>query len=173
MKAPGTGTPTGVVTFRVGNKTLGSATLANGEAVQHRRTDHRRAQDHGRLRRRGRLQVQFGDQRDECRSRIGPEFQVNTFTDRAQQQPSIAPLSNGGFVAAWRSEGQDDIGNGVAGKNGGIYAQRYATTGKPAGKEVRVNTTVAFDQSLPSVASLPGSFVVVWQSSLQQNVSGP
>ncbi len=32
--------------------------------------------------------------------RVGPEFQVNTFTTGAQQQPAIAPLTYGGFVAS-------------------------------------------------------------------------
>ena len=47
----------------------------------------------------------------------GAEFQVNTYTTSNQIFPSIAALSDGGFVVIWTSYGQDDQN-----VNGGIYA---------------------------------------------------
>ena len=35
------------------------------------------------------------------------EFQVNTYTTSEQSDPSIAALSDGGFVVTWTSLGQD------------------------------------------------------------------
>ena len=49
----------------------------------------------------------------------GDEFQVNTETADAQQFPSVATLSNGNFVVAWESDGQDGDGEGV-------YGQRFS-----------------------------------------------
>ncbi|WP_165493836.1 calcium-binding protein [Azotobacter chroococcum] len=92
---------------------------------------------------------------------IGTELQVNTTTANSQEQPSIAALSDGGFVVTWMSQGQDGSGTG-------IYAQRYAADGAPLGGELRVNTTTASDQSLPSIAALSdGGFVVTWTSTGQ------
>jgi hypothetical protein len=50
----------------------------------------------------------------------GSEFQVNTYTIAEQYWSSIAMDSDGDFVVAWVSNGQD-------GSNNGIYAQRYST----------------------------------------------
>jgi hypothetical protein len=51
-------------------------------------------------------------------SRVGSEFQVNTYTTSDQLLPSVAALSTGGFVVTWNSNGQDGSANGV-------YAQSY------------------------------------------------
>lgn len=62
------------------------------------------------------------------------------------------------FVVVWRSMGQD-------GSEGGIYMQRYGSSGLPVGSETRVNVTTAGHQSAPDVAMAPdGRFVVAWQS---------
>lgn len=88
----------------------------------------------------------------------GGEFRVNTHVTFAQARPSIASLSNGGFVVTWQSAGQDNSGWGV-------YGQRYNATGVRVGGEFRVNTQAALDQWNPSVAGLSdGGFVVTWHS---------
>jgi Ca2+-binding RTX toxin-like protein len=51
----------------------------------------------------------------------GGEFQVNSYTSSDQQNPSIAALSDGGFVVSWQS--YQDLGGY------GIYAQRYDAAG--------------------------------------------
>ena len=96
----------------------------------------------------------------------GSEFQVNTYTQYAQYESSVAALSDGGFVIAWMSYGQDGPS-----RHSGIYAQRYDTTGIPVGQEFRVNTTTDSSQELPAVVGLAdGAFVITWQgpSPLQQ-----
>jgi hypothetical protein len=88
---------------------------------------------------------------------LNDEILVNSFTTGVQANPAIAVLSGGSYVVAWTSEGQDGSGDGV-------YAQRYAANGTPAGAEFRVATTTANDQRVPSLASLSdGGFVVTWQ----------
>ena len=94
-------------------------------------------------------------------NKLGPEFQVNTHTNDRQDSPSIASLSNGGFVIAWFSRNQDGFG-------WGIYAQRFDSTGSRLGLEFRVNTYTSYGKGSPSVTSLSnGSFVIAWDSNGQ------
>ena len=88
----------------------------------------------------------------------GPEFQVNTYTNSNQPLPSIGMDSQGNFVIAWVSSGQDGSGSG-------IYAQRFDATGLPQGLEFIVNTYTTGNQSNTSVAmDSDGDFIIVWQS---------
>ncbi len=90
---------------------------------------------------------------------VGKEFKVNTTTVGDQSAPALAATKDGGFVAVWQAPDADGLG---------VFGQRYNSTGKAVGKQFAVNTTTKDDQSLPSVAGLSdGSFVVVWQSKLQ------
>lgn len=104
---------------------------------------------------------------------VGSEIPVNNFTSRSQSGPSIAPLSNGGFVVTWVSEDQDTDGYGV-------YAQRYHSDGTAYGSEFLVNTFITGNQggpniwggnqAEPSVTALSdGGFVITWQSSTQDS----
>ncbi len=91
----------------------------------------------------------------------GSEFQVSTYTSSTQGSPSVAALSDGGFVVTWMSAWQD-------GSQHGIYAQRYQADGSTAGSEFLVNTQMNDDQAYPAVAALSGGgFVVTWQSYYQ------
>jgi Ca2+-binding RTX toxin-like protein len=84
------------------------------------------------------------------------EFLVNTHTEGDQYNPSVAALSDGGFVGTWMLRNQD-------GSDYGIYGQRYSAAGNPVGDEFLVNTHTEGDQYNPSVAALSdGGFVVVW-----------
>ncbi|MCA9098489.1 MAG: hypothetical protein KDA36_08890, partial [Planctomycetaceae bacterium] len=86
------------------------------------------------------------------------EFQVNTYTTNFQTDPKIAMDAGGDYVIVWRSHLQD-------GTSGGIYAQRFAPSGKAVGTEFRVNSTVTSNQTSPVVAmDDAGNFVVVWTS---------
>jgi hypothetical protein len=92
---------------------------------------------------------------------VGPEFQVNTFTDGSQEWLSMASDPDGDVVVAWQSFGQDNSGWGV-------YARRYSASGEAQGGEFRVNTFTGGDQSAPGVASdANGNFVIAWQSAGQ------
>jgi len=68
----------------------------------------------------------YGQRFDSYGNKVGSEFQVNTWTTDQQSWPSIASLSNGGFVVVWESgcwsgcQGQDGSGFGVYGR---IFSQ--------------------------------------------------
>jgi hypothetical protein len=88
----------------------------------------------------------------------GGEFRVNSTTAGSQEIPSVAVDSEGGFVVAWQSNGQDGSGYG-------IYAQRYNAAGAAAGGEFRVNSFTAGNQGAPAVAAAAdGDFFVTWHS---------
>jgi hypothetical protein len=103
----------------------------------------------------------YGQRYDSTGLKAGTQFRVNTTTAMDQSQPSVAGLSDGGFVATWQSDGTD-------GSLLGVYGQRYDNTGLKAGAQFRVNTTTAMDQWQPSVAAFAdGGFVVTWTSNGQ------
>ena len=84
------------------------------------------------------------------------EFQVNTYTENRQDRPSVASLSDGGFVVTWQSNGQDGSGSG-------IYGQLYNADGTTNGGEFQVNSHTIGNQAFPAVAALEyGGFVVIW-----------
>ncbi|MDZ4251029.1 MAG: M10 family metallopeptidase C-terminal domain-containing protein [Sulfuritalea sp.] len=92
---------------------------------------------------------------------LDAEILVNTYTDSAQSSPSVAALSDGGWVITWQSYDQDGSGYG-------IFAQRYHADGTSAGGETRVNSYTTNDQIASSVAALAdGGWVVTWQSNGQ------
>ena len=92
---------------------------------------------------------------------VGAEFQVNTYTAYGQSSPSTTALSDGGFVITWVSLHQD-------GFYGGIYGQRYDSTGAGVGAEFQVNTYTSNSQQSPSTTALAdGGFVVTWRSYVQ------
>ncbi len=88
----------------------------------------------------------------------GSEFLVNTATMGNQQNPSVAMDSNGDFVVAWETYGQDGSGYG-------IYAQQYNANGAAYGSQFQVNSYTTGVQQNPSVAmNSAGDFVVAWKS---------
>jgi hypothetical protein len=110
----------------------------------------------------------FAQRFDATGAKQGAEFQVNTWTSRAQVFPSVAADAAGNFVVAWESGASiaypppPDTQDGSA---AGIYGQRYDASGTPVGAEFRVNTYTTGDQSTPTVASdATGDFVVAWSS---------
>ena len=90
-------------------------------------------------------------------TKIGSEFQINTYTTGNQENPSVARLSAGQFVVTWQSSNQ---GNGDE-----IYGQLFNADGTKSGSEFLVNTYTNTEQHYPSIASLSNDkFVVTWQS---------
>jgi hypothetical protein len=90
-------------------------------------------------------------------SKLGLEFNINTYTINDQAEPSVASLLDGNFVVVWYGEGQED--------SYGIFGQRFNKTGGMLGSEFLINTYTANQQSYSRVASLSdGSFVVIWSS---------
>nr|WP_315182272.1 PKD domain-containing protein [uncultured Albidiferax sp.] len=91
--------------------------------------------------------------------RFGLEKVVNTTITGAQQEPSIAHLSDGGYVVVWQDE------NGADGSSNGVYGQRYDANDNAVGAQFRANTFTAGNQYEAQVTGLNGGgFVVVWRS---------
>jgi hypothetical protein len=87
----------------------------------------------------------------------GPTFRVETYTTGTQGASDVAVDSGGHFIVTWAGYSDtDDLG---------VYARRYRSSGVPLGPAFRVNTTTAYEQTLPAVAvDANGRFVVVWQA---------
>ncbi len=101
----------------------------------------------------------FGQRFASDGSTQGGEFPVNTYTTGLQFIPSLAAASNGDFVVAWGSYGQD-------GSPASPFGQRFASDGTARGSEFQINTYTTGTQLFPSVAAAAnGDFVAVWQSS--------
>ena len=82
------------------------------------------------------------------------EFPASSILANAQT-PSVAGLSDGGFVVVWRND-----------ENGGdVKAQLFAADGSNRGAEFRVSVATAGAQTSPSVAALDtGGFLVAWNA---------
>jgi hypothetical protein len=92
---------------------------------------------------------------------LGLEFRVNTTTGD-KIVPVVAGNGSGGFVVVWDdpSHANDDL----------LYAQRFSSSGSPAGGEIQLNSLAGGFQGGPSVAvDAQGAFVVAWSS---YNVDG-
>ena len=88
----------------------------------------------------------------------GAEFQVNTYVEGRQDSPSIAALSDGGFVVSWNSVGQD-------GSNYGVYAQKFTSAGAKDGSETRLAENTEMNQMFASLdATDNGHFIASWHS---------
>jgi hypothetical protein len=116
----------------------------------------------------------YGQRFDTNGNKVGPEFQVNTWTTEDQRDPSITSLSNGGFVVVWESGCPER--SECAGQDGsyyGVYGQRFDSNGNKVGSEFQVNTWTTHSQWHPSITSLSnGGFVVVWSGAGQGDGSG-
>jgi hypothetical protein len=109
----------------------------------------------------------FGQRFDSAGEPRGSEFHVNTFTPNRQRAPAVAADAAGNFVVVWESQGEE--GQASYGDLGGIFGQRFDSTGAPRGSEFHVNTYTTYFQGQPAVSSDPaGNFVVVWQSNGQE-----
>ena len=86
------------------------------------------------------------------------EFPINTYTTDYQWFGNVEVFDDDSFIVAWCSWEQD-------GDDGGIYVQRFNSSGVKTGNEDRVNKTTAQYQWLPRIKKLSGKNVaVVWSS---------
>jgi hypothetical protein len=98
----------------------------------------------------------FGQRFDASGAKLGPEFQVNSYTTAYQSNPAVAVRDSGDFVVVWSSFGQD-------GSRFGVFGQRFTAAGAKAGPEFRVNTITFGDQFHPAVGfDGQGRFTVAW-----------
>jgi len=97
---------------------------------------------------------------------LAGEFVINTQTAGNQGNISIAPMREGGFVAAWTTSDPAQDGAGTA-----IKGQVFTSGGTPVRGEFLVNTEAGFSQIVPNVLALPDHrFMVTWAT--LQNPSG-
>jgi hypothetical protein len=94
-------------------------------------------------------------------SALGDQFQVNTITTSAQQDPRVAMEANGDFVVVWLSfcdcGGEAELPT--------VQGQRFASDGTFLGGEFKVNTETTTQERFLSLAmDEDGDFLVVWQS---------
>jgi hypothetical protein len=95
-------------------------------------------------------------------TRIGEEFQVNTYVKDFQKMPDVTGLKAGGFVAAWESYSHN---NSQDGDKTGVFGQVFSPTAKKIGEEFQVNTYTPGHQSGASICGIDsGGFVIVWKS---------
>jgi hypothetical protein len=87
---------------------------------------------------------------------ISAEFQINTITTGDNKSPTVAALSEGGFVATWFKVASPNI----------IYGRRYDSSAAAIGSEFQINTITTGSYWNPTVAALSGGgFVVTWHNS--------
>ncbi|MBC7951948.1 MAG: FecR domain-containing protein [Rhodospirillaceae bacterium] len=96
-------------------------------------------------------------------TKLGAEFQINTNFGGDQVAPSVAALTDGGYVVVWEDNsatlGDTDVN--------AIHAQRYYADGTARGGEFLINTITERYQSQPKVTGLTdGGFAVVWRDDL-------
>jgi hypothetical protein len=92
-------------------------------------------------------------------NKINGEFLVNSTVSNAQQFPTVAGLTDGGFVVSWT----DNSGQG-GDPDISIKAQRYDVNGIRVGTESLVNTTTASLQIASNAAGLKnGGYVIAWK----------
>jgi hypothetical protein len=91
---------------------------------------------------------------------LSSDFLVNTTTNSSQNIAAITALTNGNFIVAWQSDGQDGTNN--------IYSRIYDANGNPQTGELLINTITSDEQQNPKIAALAnGSFVFTWESKNQ------
>jgi hypothetical protein len=92
----------------------------------------------------------------------GVEFQINTVTASEQLDPALGIGASGSFVVTWDSFGED-------GYSRGVFAREFDSSGTPLASAFQVNTYTNATQNLAAIANGVGGFVVVWQSSGQDD----
>lgn len=93
---------------------------------------------------------------------LSGDFQVNTYTNGAQQNPAIASDAAGNVTIVWGSASVQD------GSREGVYLRRYNAAGTPISGEIQVNQFTLNVQGNPAIAmDSDGDFVVAWESNYQ------
>lgn len=107
----------------------------------------------------------FGQRFDATGVPVGPEIQINTFTDNHQYNPAIAGMADGGFVVAWQTYPQNGFGHR-------IHAQRYDANGQPIGSETAIDGDLGHIPDAVAISTLSnGGFVISWTSLTGQDGS--
>ena len=97
----------------------------------------------------------FGQRFNAVGSRLGVEFQVNTYWTGHQVNPQVSSDRDGNFVVVWQRRDYGTIES--------IFGQRFDALGSRLGGEFRASVSTMFVERSGDVAAAgDGSFVVVW-----------
>ncbi|REK08469.1 MAG: hypothetical protein DWQ37_20220 [Planctomycetota bacterium] len=108
----------------------------------------------------------FAQQYDASGEAQSGVFQVNSYTTGSQSQPKVAMDSDGDFVVAWKSFGQDGSGYG-------IYAQRYASgQASVVGRQLFYNAS-KFDGFTADIVGVSDDMAIAPDKSAYLPGSGP
>ena len=100
----------------------------------------------------------YGQLYDASGAAVGGEFQVHETTAGAQEAPAVAMAADGSFTVVWQSEGIDDDGLAVVGR-------QFGADGVALGGEFDVNDYEIGAQAEARIAmNRAGEFVVTWTS---------
>ena len=109
----------------------------------------------------------FGQRLANDGTKVGDEFQANTFTEYDQFWPTVAATADGGSVVLWQSGTDQD------GDDWGIIGQRFGPDGSPVDTEFVANSWTEDSQQHPAAVAMPdGGFVVAWDSHYQDGDKG-
>jgi hypothetical protein len=92
-------------------------------------------------------------------SKLGAEFQVNTYTTNWQYAAKVAAEPGGGFLVVWQHRQREGFGNSVIGR-------RFSPAGAPLGGELLLNAPGGgqYRRSLSIARQSNGGFVVAWEA---------
>jgi S-layer family protein len=99
-----------------------------------------------------------------AQSTAGPEFRVNAYTTGAQSHASATPRSDGSWMVAWETVGED-------GSSSAVWGKHYDRFGAVHGPDFQCNTYTTGFQGGPSITTGTHSGAVAWHS-LTQDGSG-
>ena len=100
---------------------------------------------------------------DASGNKVGSAFSLNTIIPGVQQNPDLAALPTGGFVAAWSDNGNPFTPDPHP-ENQGIWIQIFDANGAKVGAAVKASTLGPFGQDIPDIEVIPGTgFIVTWR----------
>ncbi|MEJ2086346.1 MAG: hypothetical protein P8Y44_11810 [Acidobacteriota bacterium] len=103
-----------------------------------------------------------GQRFDASGSRLGGEFQINSYTSGAAIGPSIDTWDDGRFVVVWQ-DNTGSVGDDTSGFS--VQGRRFSANGSPSGSDFQLNSFTFNNQLEPRVAVAPqGTFAAVWAS---------
>ncbi len=108
----------------------------------------------------------YGQRYDSRGAKSGAEFMVTRYGYDGQGAPSVAALSDGGFVVTWLPFAED-------GSESGVHGQRYNSRGEKTGGEFQISSYTRDYQDNTAITALTGGgFVVTWTSFGQDGAEG-
>ena len=92
--------------------------------------------------------------------KLGPEFNVNTYTTGPQMSPRVAAGPESDFTVVWESSGHAGDTSGTA-----VVAQHFAHNGRRDQVETVLSATTNGNQQHPAITVNPflGEFVTAWE----------